>query len=805
MTYIASTSVIQTQRRDRGRKRGLTDSEKLRRRTQRRALLLAQAFREGKLPSTVQTCRFLEGFCEHIGLHRMAANVSPQSRRVLADVETLLPVVSKFLGKKNHGNWIQAIIYHARIISMEEEDFRHQKRAIQEAPPTTLVAHMISNGSQAALLLLRSKDILPLLMDLYHVAKSLIRAEPSASFTNGESEQGGDRRRRRMRRLIPTPVPESVKEASQQRGGDKQGDGYTAPSLRESIESASGPQMERAHRGELSLPKALAAAAKSIPRNISSTRLTDAQTKRIVTRILAIGAECSGDPRWQEAWKETAKAVEELNKRWSVGRELLLRRHLLGEEVDDSTLQTENLTSISPGLSGGGGERLLRAIRALWKRLLGSELRELWHACEMDSVLETGYDERDTCESDKVKKASKAWLVKALTHTGTSTKSDMSAVNFNESAVDVPDSSDPHNEEEPHEDVSGEMRKVKEREEMISQGMDILRRIGTLLVQGDETSQAAEKLVKWCRKTAKHLQKDKTWNALARELVGLGTDLILPNGQWRQRGILWKEMFQCSLKTLQAIEYWPIPAIEIEDGGVRLALRDIALHCNGLLPDHVNFSVDSHSHLKGPNPSPSEHRVRLIMSGMRVEAKEIMFSFERSVSPRLKDSGLLDFSTPSPGIDVEVTYIRGGAHLGKETAFVSEVRVRVSRVSLRFHRTRREPLIKRRIKAAVESIIAEKIKALLQMLQGRIEGTIRQAIRGEDDQEGIETDVETEEDSLFANFDESTAVETTSKSRGSDAEIHFSGSQHKESSSARDMKGPPCRSAWASSAFSELP
>lgn len=50
----------------------------------------------------------------------MAAYASPPARRVLADVETLLPVISKFLAKKNRGNWIQTIVYHARILSMEK-------------------------------------------------------------------------------------------------------------------------------------------------------------------------------------------------------------------------------------------------------------------------------------------------------------------------------------------------------------------------------------------------------------------------------------------------------------------------------------------------------------------------------------------------------------------------------------------------------------------------------------------------------------------------------------------------------------
>lgn len=425
--------------------------------------------------------------------------------------------------------------------------------------------------------MLRSKDVLPLIMDLYHVLKTLIQTESSTTPEQGGSRRGGKKTtRRRMRRLIPQSAQDSANESAAERSGE--GDNALPKfSLRESIESASAPEMERAHRGELSLPKALAAAAKSIPQNLSTTRLTDAQLRRIVTRILTIGAECNRDPQWQEAWDETSTAMRELSKRWDIGRELTLRKHLLGEEVTGSPSEAAS-PSPAPASEGASDEnqgkgsrcelapmmmntiRLLRAFRSLWKRLFGSELRELWHALEMDSMLEAAEEgEGEGSEMDQVKKAAKSWLLKVFTDPNAFTPSDPTTTGNSDSVME----DDKSDLEEPQEEICTEVLRTQEKERMIKQGIEILRRAGALMGQNDESYQTTEKIVKWFTKTGNFLRKDKATVALVRELIILGTDLILPNGQWKQRGILWKDIIQFIFMSLQSIEYWPIPAVEM--------------------------------------------------------------------------------------------------------------------------------------------------------------------------------------------------------------------------------------------------
>lgn len=50
-----------------------------------------------------------------------------------------------------------------------------------------------------------------------------------------------------------------------------------------------------------------------------------------------------------------------------------------------------------------------------------------------------------------------------------------------------------------------------------------------------------------------------------------------------------------------------------EEGGIKLTLRDIALRCDSILPEHMRFSVDSHFQKRGPKKPPSEHRIHFFM------------------------------------------------------------------------------------------------------------------------------------------------------------------------------------------------
>jgi hypothetical protein len=209
----------------------------------------------------------------------------------------------------------------------------------------------------------------------------------------------------------------------------------------------------------------------------------------------------------------------------------------------------------------------------------------------------------------------------------------------------------------------------------------------------------------------------------------------------------------------------PLPRIESISNGNRLVLENIVIPAGGFMP--VDLDVRQSSSLR-MNPrekllgrtgtSPREKTVRarsgwhnalrVKAAGMHTEMRDVRFEIDKITGwPKLHDAGLADLRFAGTGMSIAINLLAAsGSKTEKTTSnfFGSKgistkkgrmyleptyVRVKINRLALHMHNTRRDwiyklmnPFIKARVKRAIEASVRDQIISSVKTLDSLTRG-----------------------------------------------------------------------------------
>ncbi|KAI0684681.1 hypothetical protein C8T65DRAFT_748562 [Cerioporus squamosus] len=200
----------------------------------------------------------------------------------------------------------------------------------------------------------------------------------------------------------------------------------------------------------------------------------------------------------------------------------------------------------------------------------------------------------------------------------------------------------------------------------------------------------------------------------------------------------WQDVFNVYLpKVVAAVKDIPIPRTEYKDNEVEFVLEDLDISTFSLLPGHAYIRNITDIDIKAPSAGQVDTSVgtltRVYLQGLQIQLKEVSFYYHdknASMGVPSEVSGLLEFTLPPSGVDVDVVVRsipnspEGLRERERREGFldIQRVDVKVSEdISLTVKQSNHQilasvfrPVIVSRFRDALQTVLAQQIRGALQ-------------------------------------------------------------------------------------------
>jgi len=288
-----------------------------------------------------------------------------------------------------------------------------------------------------------------------------------------------------------------------------------------------------------------------------------------------------------------------------------------------------------------------------------------------------------------------------------------------------------------------------ESEQFDSQKDDLMNRWRTILnaetPESKKLKTDMEALQRELEAFQEAIQNDAALNRLKVAMEKFGKDLAkaaADGAVMSQTSIpwIWKDILNVYLPlALEYVKGIPIPRTEYKDDDVEFVVEDLSIESLQLLPGHAHLSTTVNMDVDKPSgaadaKSDTSTKTSLKLTGLQMTLKEVSFWYnDPSLKLASEVKGLMDITLPARGVDAEATLgliptasgkkrreRRGGFHE------VSNVHVNIaSDTSITLKKTNHQvlisvfkPVVKKQLISTIEKLLAEKIRLVLEMVDG---------------------------------------------------------------------------------------
>ncbi|CAI2183236.1 12595_t:CDS:2 [Funneliformis geosporum] len=258
---------------------------------------VAEALREGKLPSNQQITSAIETIQESDVIYDSARGMSPLGKRVLVSTEKLLESTKKLLEEKNVGDELQNIFYYGSQATRDASDSAtipqdmKQKVSTEASTSQSMIQDAIKEVILIPQLLITSSEFRKLINDIHSIIQdSLLRNVPGKE---PPTETGPE---------LGTDQEKSIQEAKQE---TKQQARESTYPVAKTAAKVSGAHIKEFSEGNKSLQEAATGGAKELAMRVKDTvvniQLTEEQRDKLVERFKNVMIETQSRPEYQQA------------------------------------------------------------------------------------------------------------------------------------------------------------------------------------------------------------------------------------------------------------------------------------------------------------------------------------------------------------------------------------------------------------------------------------------------------------------------------------------------------------------------
>ena len=213
----------------------------------------------------------------------------------------------------------------------------------------------------------------------------------------------------------------------------------------------------------------------------------------------------------------------------------------------------------------------------------------------------------------------------------------------------------------------------------------------------------------------------------------LTKDLLFDSeGSLKFKPHLWADIRRVILPTvISRVGYIPIPRIEYTDDSLDLVIENLTLSGKNLLPNVIEMNARNHFKFSPYSAfnDHSEHEVEFTFGQIQADIRDVAFYFRKKTGlPKLRDSGLADFTLGGEGVNVNVKLV-SSSNDPSSVFKVKSVHAKVASLKFSIRDSKHDflyktlkplatGLVKRQIKKAIE----DGVRTGLEYVDGQLVG-----------------------------------------------------------------------------------
>jgi len=215
----------------------------------------------------------------------------------------------------------------------------------------------------------------------------------------------------------------------------------------------------------------------------------------------------------------------------------------------------------------------------------------------------------------------------------------------------------------------------------------------------------------------KQMGEDPLNKRFGEDWARLTKDLLFDSeGSLKFKPHLWTDIRKVILPTIiSQVGYVPIPRIEYTDDSLDLVIENLTLSGKNLLPNIIEMSARNYFRFSPYRVinDHSEHEVELTFGQIQADIRDVAFYFRKKTGlPKLKDSGLADFTLGGEGVNVTVKLVSSS----KDPSSVFKVKsVHAKVASLKFSiRDSKHDLLYKTLKPLATGLVKKQIQKAIE-------------------------------------------------------------------------------------------
>jgi len=203
------------------------------------------------------------------------------------------------------------------------------------------------------------------------------------------------------------------------------------------------------------------------------------------------------------------------------------------------------------------------------------------------------------------------------------------------------------------------------------------------------------------------LAEDPVNQEFAGAVRQLWTDVFLDeNGNFTIKKDLMNDVASIIPILSQHLAYIPVPRFEKDDENMSIAIDELILRCDKLIPGNIESNI--HTHLDVANME-CINTWTLEMSHIQMSADNAYFTVHKKTGfPRFNETGRVDFNVYNRGVSIRIAYVPWVRHTANGFEKGLELRdcdVRINKLYVKIHDTENHHLLYRIFRTIIQRII----------------------------------------------------------------------------------------------------
>jgi hypothetical protein len=230
-------------------------------------------------------------------------------------------------------------------------------------------------------------------------------------------------------------------------------------------------------------------------------------------------------------------------------------------------------------------------------------------------------------------------------------------------------------------------------------------------------------------KMLEHMKQDDTRKDIQDKFVTLVRDMITDENGRPDLFIMQQSItqFKSLMGTLvnEQLVNLPLPTIAIMSDNYDLAIGNMTFDASGILPEHIHLNMVNDMNLNtNEDASTMETQLKFSMNSIRMNLKNVHFTFNHKKAPRIKDNGVMDVSIAGKkGLSLKIVWKMNVTNKpNRKVEFkLSKLKCKISKLKIKVKQAPHKNLhriaialfkrvIKRRVCQAIESKLSEAIE-----------------------------------------------------------------------------------------------